>query len=71
MTRGQLIAGIWRDRYQPSETQRRIDEEEEAIRAADTSHLDNKRIEIYVQHIKRETEKARRNRSDGATKNLS
>lgn len=36
----------------------RILAEEEAIQNADTSHLDNKRVEIYISHIKRETEKA-------------
>src|SRR5919205_2211741 len=59
MTRSALITGIWRDRYTPSETQRRIDEEEGAIFSADTSHLDNKRVEVYIQHVKRETDKAR------------
>jgi hypothetical protein len=41
-----------------SEAQRRIDEEEAAIAAADTSHLDNKRVSIYIDAIRAETEKA-------------
>jgi hypothetical protein len=41
-----------------STAQRRVDEEEAAIFAADTSHLDNKRVEIYIDSIRAETEKA-------------
>jgi hypothetical protein len=57
MTRSQLAVSLL-----PSNTytdvQRRIDEEEAAIAAADTSHLDNKRVEIYIDSIRAETEKA-------------
>ena len=41
-----------------SDAQRRIDEEEAAIFVADTSHLDNKRVEIYIDSIRAETDKA-------------
>jgi hypothetical protein len=41
-----------------SDAQRRVDKEEAAIFAADTSHLDNKRVEIYIDSIRGETEKA-------------
>ena len=41
-----------------SDSQRRVDEEEAARLAADTSHLDNKRVEIYIDSIRAETEKA-------------
>jgi hypothetical protein len=44
--------------YNYSDAQRRIDEEEAAIAAADTSHLDNKRCSIYIDSIRAETEKA-------------
>jgi hypothetical protein len=57
MTRSRLAASLL-----PSNTytdaQRRVDEEEAAIAAADTSHLDNKRVEIYIDSIRAETEKA-------------
>ena len=41
-----------------SAAQRRVDEEEAAIFAADTRHLDNKRCAIYIDSIRAETEKA-------------
>jgi hypothetical protein len=41
-----------------SDAQRRIDEEEAEILAADTSHLDNKRVQIYIDSLRAETEKA-------------
>jgi hypothetical protein len=40
------------------ELQRPFAEEDAAIAAADTSHLDNKRVEQRADEIKRETEKA-------------
>src|SRR4051812_17128550 len=40
------------------ELQRPYAEEDAAIAAADTSHLDNKRVEIYIDSIRAETEKA-------------
>ena len=46
MRQNNLAVSIWRSQYDVSDTQRRIDEEEAEIRAADTSHLDNKRVEI-------------------------
>jgi hypothetical protein len=55
MTRAQLIIGIWRDRY--SDTQRRIDEEQAAKVITDNS-VDHKRYLVYIDSIKRETEKA-------------
>jgi len=55
MTRSQLITGIWRDRY--SDTQRRIDEEQAAKIITDNS-VDHKRYKVYIDSIKRETEKA-------------
>jgi hypothetical protein len=58
MRQNNLAVSIWRSQYDVSDTQRRIDEEEAAIRAADTSHLDNKRVEIYIDSIRAETEKA-------------
>jgi hypothetical protein len=57
MRRSDLIVSIQRD-CAYSDIQRRIDEEEAAIRAADTTHLDNKRVEIYIDSIRAETEKA-------------
>ncbi|HKQ03742.1 MAG TPA: hypothetical protein VJ464_01320 [Blastocatellia bacterium] len=41
-----------------AELQRPYEEAQRAINAADTSHLDNKRIEQRADEIKRETEKA-------------
>ncbi|MEN3333092.1 MAG: hypothetical protein V7641_2457 [Blastocatellia bacterium] len=58
VSRNNLVVSIWRSQYDVSDAQRRIDEEEAAIRAADTSHLDNKRVEIYIDSIRAETEKA-------------
>src|SRR5689334_15947732 len=55
MTRSQLITGIWRDRY--SDTQRRIDKEQAAKIITDNS-VDYKRYRVYIDSIKRETEKA-------------
>ena len=57
MTRSDLARSVLPS-YRYSDAQRRIDEEEAAIRAADTSHLDNKRVTIYIDHIQAETEKA-------------
>jgi hypothetical protein len=56
MTRSQLITGIWRERGY-SDTQRRIDEEQAAKVITDNS-VDHKRYKVYIDSIKRETEKA-------------
>jgi hypothetical protein len=57
MTRSQLITGIWRDRYNYSDTQRAVDEQEAAKVITDES-VDHKRYMVYIDSIKRETEKA-------------
>jgi hypothetical protein len=57
MTRAQLITGIWRDRHNYSDTQRRVDAEQAAKVITDDS-VDHKRYRVYIDSIKRETEKA-------------
>src|SRR5690349_6010452 len=56
MTRSQLITDIWRDRGY-SDIQRRIDEEQ-ATKVITDSSVDHKRYKVYIDSIKRETEKA-------------
>ena len=56
MTRSQLITSIWSERGY-DEVQRRIDEEEAAKVITDGS-VDHKRYKVYIDSIKRETEKA-------------
>ena len=56
MTRSQLITSIWRERG-CSDVQRRIDEKEAAKVITDDS-VDHKRYKVYIDSIKRDTEKA-------------
>jgi hypothetical protein len=57
MTRSDLARSVLPSN-RTSDERRLREEEERAWRAADTSHLDNKRVEIYIDSIKSETEKA-------------
>ena len=57
MARSQLITSIWRDRYNYSDSQRRVDEEQAAKVITDDS-CDHKLYMVYIDSIKRETEKA-------------
>ena len=57
MTRSELARSVLPSNTY-SDAQRRVDEEEAARLAADTSHLDNKRVSIHIDAIRAETEKA-------------